>query len=149
MLCKVFCASCSGIDAVLITVEVDITPGISFYLVGLPNIAVKESQQRIGTALNHFGFRIPGRKIVINMAPANIRKEGSAFDSTIAIGILCASGQIKPEEIPQERLSKFLIMGELALDGSLRKFSGALPIAAHAAQLGFEACIFPSESAAE
>ena len=149
MLCKVFCASCSGIDAVLITVEVDITPGISFYLVGLPDIAVKESQQRIGTALNHFGFRIPGRRIVINMAPANIRKEGSAFDSTIAVGILCASGQIKPEEIPQERLSKFLIMGELALDGSLRKFPGALPIAAHAAKLGFEACIFPSESAAE
>lgn len=149
MLCKVFCASCSGIDAVLITVEVDITPGISFYLVGLPDIAVKESQQRIGTALNHFGFRIPGRRIVINMAPANIRKEGSAFDSTIAVGILCASGQITSEEIPQERLSKFLVMGELALDGSLRKFSGALPIAAHAAEMGFEACIFPEESAAE
>ena len=149
MLCKVFCASCSGIDAVLITVEVDITPGISFYLVGLPDIAVKESQQRIGTALNRFGYRIPGRKIVINMAPANIRKEGSAFDSTIAVGILCASGQIPPEEIPQERLSKFLIMGELALDGSLRKFHGALPIAAHAAQMGFEACIFPTESASE
>ena len=149
MLCKVFCACCSGIDAVLITVEVDITPGISFYLVGLPDVAIKESQQRIGTALNHYGYRIPGRRIVINMAPANIRKEGSAFDITIAVGILCASEQISQEDINQERLSKFIIMGELALDGSLRAFPGALPIAAKAAELGFEACIFPIESAAE
>lgn len=149
MLCKVFCACCSGINAVLVTVEVDVSPGISFYLVGLPDNAIKESQQRIGTALNHFGYRIPGRRIVINMAPADMKKEGSAFDITIAIGILCASGQISQEEIPQQRLEKFIIMGELALDGTLRKFPGALPIAAQAAGLGFEACIFPPESAAE
>ena len=149
MLCKVFCACCNGINGVIVTVEVDVSPGISFYLVGLPDIAVKESQQRIGAALNHYGYRIPGRKIIINMAPADMKKEGSAFDITIAIGILCASEQIPQEEIPQERLSRCIIMGELALDGSLRRFPGALPIAAHAAELGFEACIFPEESADE
>ncbi len=149
MLCKVLSACCSGINAVIVTVEVDVSPGISFYLVGLPDNAVKESQQRIGTALNYYGYRIPGRRIVINMAPANMRKEGSAFDIAIAIGILCASGQISPEKIPHQRLERFIIMGELALDGSLRKFPGALPIAAQAAELGFEGCIFPHESAAE
>ncbi len=149
MLCKVFSACCSGINAAIVTVEVDVSPGISFYLVGLPDIAVKESQQRIGTALNYYGYRIPGRRIVINMAPANMRKEGSAFDIGIAVGILCASGQISSEKISQERLQRFIIMGELALDGSLRKFSGALPIAVHAAELGFEGCIFPYESALE
>lgn len=149
MLCKVFCACCSGINAVLVTVEVDVSPGISFFLVGLPDVAVKESQQRIGTALAHYGYRIPGRKIVINMAPADMRKEGSAFDVAIAVGILSASGQIPAGEISQERLSEFIIMGELALDGSLRRFSGALPVAAEAAALGFKGCIFPPESAAE
>ncbi len=149
MLYKVFCACCQGIEAVLVTVEVDISPGISFYLVGLPDNAVKESQQRIGAALGHYGYRIPGRKIIINMAPADMKKEGSAFDITIAIGILCASGQIPDDKIPQERLSRFIIMGELALDGTLRKFTGALPIAAQAAKLGFQACIFPEESAEE
>ena len=149
MLCKVFCAYCSGLDAVIITIEADVDKGISFYLVGLPDSAVKESQQRISTALNHYGFRIPGKRIVINMAPANIRKEGSAFDIAIAIGILCASGQISQDTISQERLNRFLIMGELALDGSLRSFSGALPIAITAAQNGFEGCIFPIEAAME
>ncbi len=149
MLCKVFCACCNGINGVIVTVEVDVSPGISFYLVGLPDSAVKESQQRIGAALNHYGYRIPGRKIIINMAPADMKKEGSSFDITIAVGILCASGQITQDEIPQERLSRHIIMGELALDGSLRRFPGALPIAAHAAELGFEACIFPEESAEE
>lgn len=149
MLCKVFCACCSGLDAVIITIEADVDKGISFYLVGLPDSAVKESQQRISTALNHYGFRIPGKRIVINMAPANIRKEGSAFDIAIAIGILCASGQISSETISQERLGKFLIMGELALDGTLRSFCGALPIAIKAAREGFEGCIFPMEAAIE
>ncbi len=149
MLYKVLSACCSGINAAIVTVEVDVSPGISFYLVGLPDNAVKESQQRIGTALNYYGYRIPGRKIVVNMAPADMRKEGSAFDIAITIGILCASGQIHAEQIPQERLQGFIIMGELALDGSLRRFSGALPIAAHAAELGFKGCIFPQESAAE
>ncbi|MBR5856064.1 MAG: YifB family Mg chelatase-like AAA ATPase [Bacteroidales bacterium] len=149
MLCKVFCACCTGLEAVIITVEADVTPGISFYLVGLPDSAVKESQQRISTALTHYGYRIPGRRIVINMAPANIRKEGSAFDIAIAIGIICASGQIPQGNIPQERLNSFLIMGELALDGNLRTFSGALPIAIKAAETGFSGCIFPYEAARE
>lgn len=149
MLCKVFCACCSGIEAVIITVEADVAQGISFYLVGLPDSAVKESQQRISTALAHYGYRIPGKRIVINLAPANIRKEGSAFDLAIAVGIICASGQISQNSISQERLNRFLIMGELALDGSLRKFPGALPIAIKAAQEGFEGCIFPMEAAAE
>ena len=149
MLCKVFCACCSGLEAVIITVEADVTPGISFYLVGLPDSAVKESQQRISTALNHYGYRIPGRRIVINLAPANIRKEGSAFDIAIAIGIICASGQIPQGSIPQERLNSFLIMGELALDGTLRTFPGALPIAIKAAECGFWGCIFPYEAAKE
>lgn len=149
MLCKVFCACCSGVDAVIITVEADVSQGISFYLVGLPDSAVKESQQRISTALNHYGYRIPGKRIVINMAPANIRKEGSAFDIAIAIGIICASGQLGRNNISQERLDKFLIMGELALDGTLRKFPGALPIALKAAEEGFSGCIFPVEAALE
>ena len=149
MLCKVFCACCNGIDAEIITVETDITPGISFYLVGLPDSAVKESQQRISTALTHYGYRIPGRRIVINMAPANIRKEGSAYDVAIAVSIICASGQISQNNIPNERLKEFIIMGELALDGSLRKFHGALPIAIKAAQLGYKGCIFPTEAAME
>ena len=149
MLCKVFCACCTGLEAVIITVEADVAPGISFYLVGLPDSAVKESQQRINTALNHYGYRIPGRRIVINLAPANIRKEGSAFDVAIAIGIICASGQIPQENIPQELLNRFLIMGELALDGSLRTFPGALPIALKAAESGFWGCIFPYEAAKE
>lgn len=149
MLCKVFCACCSGINAVLVTVEVDVSPGISFFLVGLPDIAVKESQQRIGAALAHYGYRIPGRKIIINMAPADMRKEGSAFDVAIAVGILSASGQIQQYEIAQERLSEYIIMGELALDGSLRKFPGALSVASEAAALGFKGCIFPPDSASE
>lgn len=149
MLCKVFCACCSGLEAVIITVEADVTPGICFYLVGLPDSAVKESQQRISTALIHNGYRIPGRRIVINMAPANIRKEGSAFDLAIAIGIICASGQIPQEYITQEQLNSFLIMGELALDGTLRTFPGALPIALKAAGNGFSGCIFPYGAAKE
>jgi magnesium chelatase family protein len=133
-----------GVEAFTITVEVDVTPGISFYLVGLPDSAVRESQQRIGTALQTIGCRIPGKKIVINMAPADIKKEGSAFDLAIAIGIVSAS-----EQYTFCGLDKFIIMGELALDGSLRPVPGALPIADHARQCGFEACIFPEASAKE
>lgn len=149
MLCKVYCACCSGIDAIIVTIEVDVSPGISFFLVGLPDNAVKESQQRIGAALNHYGYRIPGKKIIINMAPADMKKEGSAFDVAIALGIICASEQIPENQIPLERFDQFLIMGELALDGTLRAFPGALPIAAHAAEYGFKGCIFPPGPAEE
>ncbi|MBQ6574037.1 MAG: YifB family Mg chelatase-like AAA ATPase, partial [Bacteroidales bacterium] len=130
--------------ATTVTVEVEVSDGICFYLVGLADNAIKESQQRIGSALGKFGYRIPGKKIIINLAPANLRKEGSAFDAAIAIGILTASGQIETRWNED-----FLIMGELALDGSLRPIDGALPIAIHAAEKGFKGCILPKESAAE
>ena len=144
MLSKVYCASCKGLEATTVTVEVEVSDGICFYLVGLADNAIKESQQRIGSALGKFGYRIPGKKIIINLAPANLRKEGSAFDAAIAIGILTASGQIETQWNED-----FLIMGELALDGSLRPIDGALPIAIHAAEKGFKGCILPKESAAE
>lgn len=144
MLKKVYCASCRGLEVTTVTVEVEVSDGICFYLVGLADSAIKESQQRISSALNKFGYRIPGKKIIINLAPANLRKEGSAFDAAIAIGILAASGQVE-----SEWTGDFLIMGELALDGSLRAIDGALPMAIHAAREGFKGCILPKESAAE
>lgn len=144
MLSKTYCGACIGVNAYTVTVEVDVTPGICFYLVGLPDVAVKESQQRIGTALQSIDCRIPGKRIVINMAPADIKKEGSSFDLAIAIGIVSASGQhLFPD------LENFLILGELALDGSLRSVSGALPITEHAKKEGFRHIILPQESANE
>ena len=140
---------CIGIEVHTITVETEVSEGINFFLVGLADSAVRESQQRIASALGKFGYRIPGRRIIINMAPADMRKEGSAFDVPIALGILSASEQIGPEELPQERLDQFMIMGELALDGTLRPMRGALPIALHARRCGFKACIFPKDSALE
>lgn len=144
MLGKVYCAGCRGLDVTTVTVEVEVSDGICFYLVGLADSAVKESQQRITSAMGKFGYRMPGKKVVVNMAPANLRKEGSAFDAAIAVGIIAASGQ---EEL--QWLENFIIMGELALDGSLRPVNGALPIAIHAAQEGFKGCILPMESAQE
>ena len=144
MLSKTYCGSCVGVEAFTVTIEVDVTPGISFHLVGLPDSAVRESQQRIGTALQTIGCRIPGKRIVINMAPADIRKEGSSFDLAIAVGIVAASGQYTFCQ-----LERFIIMGELALDGTLRPVAGALPIAEHAKRCGFVKCIFPAQSAME
>ena len=109
MLVKTYGSAVQGVDATTITVEVNIDKGINFSLVGLPDSAVKESQQRIDAALNNTGYKIPGKKITINMAPADIRKEGSAYDLTIAMGILAASEQINGNEI-----SDYVIMGELA-----------------------------------
>ncbi len=122
MLVKTFGSAVQGVDALTITVEVNVGQGVNFLLVGLPDNAVKESQQRIDAALRNNGYKIPGKKVVINMAPADIRKEGSAYDLTIAIGILAASGQIK-----SERVGDFVIMGELSLDGGLQPMKGALP----------------------
>ena len=127
-----------------VTVEVDVSDGINFFMVGLADNAVKESQQRIGSAISKFGYRIPGKKIIINLAPANIRKEGTAYDLAIAIAIISASGQASFES-----LDDFLIMGELALDGSLRPISGALPIILHAKECGYKGCILPLGSAIE
>ena len=144
MLVKAFGSACCGIDALTVTIETDISVGINFFLVGLPDNAVRESQQRISTAFESMGLRMPGRKVVINMAPADLRKEGSAYDLPIALSILAASEQIAAPE-----LSSFVCMGELALDGRLRPVSGALSIALHAKAEGFKGCIFPKESAQE
>src|SRR5574344_3084704 len=124
MLVKTYGSAIQGIIATTITVEVAVEQGINFLLVGLPDNAVKESHQRISSALNSYGFKIPGKKIVINMAPADIRKEGSAYDLTIAMGILAAT-----EQMNSDMLDKYIIMGELSLDGSLQHIKGALPIA--------------------
>ena len=144
MLVKTYGSAVSGIHATTITIEVDVTAGIKFYLVGLPDNAVKESEQRIRAALQNNGYRIPGKKIIINMAPADIKKEGSSYDLPLAIGILAASGQMKSEII-----SDYVIMGELSLDGSLHHIKGALPIAIKAREEGFKGIILPKENARE
>ncbi|MDD4574897.1 MAG: YifB family Mg chelatase-like AAA ATPase [Bacteroidales bacterium] len=144
MLVKTYGCAIYGITAIPITVEVSIESGVNFLLVGLPDSAVKESQQRIDSALKYNNYRIPGKKVVINMAPADIKKEGSAYDLTIAVGILAASGQIKSEGIED-----YLIMGELSLDGSLQPIKGVLPIAIEARDKGFKGLIVPAQNAKE
>jgi len=144
MLVKTFGSALYGINATTITVEVNIDKGVNFCMVGLPDSAVKESQQRIDAALKNNGYRIPGKKVVVNMAPADIRKEGSAYDLTIAIGILAASEQIKSEHV-----SEYIIMGELSLDGSLQPIKGALPIAVEADKENFKGFILPKANARE
>ena len=144
MLINITAAKCIGIEAVPVAVEVDITPGIGVHLVGLADVAVKESLLRTITALQSLGFHIPGRKIVINLAPADRRKNGGGYDLPIALGIIAASGQ---RAMPG--LGKYIIMGELGLDGSLRQIQGSLPIADLASTLGKKGCIFPLESAME
>ncbi|MCK5029679.1 MAG: YifB family Mg chelatase-like AAA ATPase [Bacteroidales bacterium] len=144
MLVKTFGSAVQGINATTITIEVSVSQGINFYLVGLPDSAVKESQQRIDSALRTNGYKVPGKKIVINMAPADIRKEGSAYDLPLAIGILAASEQIEPEKV-----GKYIIMGELSLDGGLQKIKGVLPIAIQARKEGFKGFILPKENALE
>ena len=144
MLNKCFCATCIGVEAVVVTVEVDLSVGIGIHLVGLPDSAVRESLLRVVTALTSYGFRIPGRKLVVNLAPADIRKEGSAYDLAIALGLLAVSEQVRLVDC-----EKFVIMGELALDGRIRPVNGVLPVALKAREEGFAGCIFPAESAAE
>ena len=137
MLVKTFGSAVVGVDAITITVEVNADRGFKFFMVGLPDNAVKESQHRIESALKNVGLKMPGKKLVINMAPADIRKEGSAYDLTIAIGILAASGQMNDEKI-----GDYVIMGELSLDGSLQPIKGALPIAIQAKKEGFKGFIW-------
>ncbi|MFT4757728.1 MAG: magnesium chelatase family protein [Vicingaceae bacterium] len=144
MLVKTFGSAVHGVDAITITVEVNVGQGVNFLLVGLPDSAVKESQQRIDAALKNNGYKIPGKKVVINMAPADIRKEGSAYDLTLAVGILAASEQIK-----REKVGDFVIMGELSLDGGLQPMKGALPIAIQAKKEGFKGLILPKQNARE
>ncbi|MEI6864840.1 YifB family Mg chelatase-like AAA ATPase [Flavicella sp.] len=144
MLTKVFGSAVFGIEATTITVEVNIDKGIGYHLVGLPDNAVRESSYRISAALNNIGYKLPGKKITINMAPADLRKEGSAYDLTLAVGILAASNQIKPE-----LTKEYIIMGELSLDGSLQTLKGALPIAIQAKKEGFKGIILPKQNAKE
>ncbi|RME14957.1 MAG: ATP-binding protein [Bacteroidetes bacterium] len=144
MLFKTYGYAVNGIDAIKIIVETNIVQGVNFFLVGLPDSAVKESQQRIQAALKNINYRMPGKQITINMAPADIRKEGSAYDLTIAVGILAASGQINIDPVDDT-----VIMGELALDGAVRPIKGALPIAIKAKKDGFAKLFIPAENAHE
>ena len=144
MLVKTFGSALNGIDAITVTIEVNIDRGVQFFLVGLPDSAVKESQQRIESALSNNGLKYPKRKITINMAPADIRKEGSSYDLPLAIAILAAS-----EQVSVDLLDKYVIMGELSLDGSINPIKGALPIAIKAAEEGFKGVIVPKANANE
>lgn len=144
MLVKVFGSAVFGVEATTITIEVNIDKGIGYHLVGLPDNAIKESSYRIAAALKNNGYHLPGKKITINMAPADLRKEGSAYDLTLAIGILVASGQIQAEET-----ARYVIMGELSLDGSLQPIRGALPIAVKAKEEGFKGFFLPAQNVKE
>lgn len=144
MLIKVFGSAIHGVDATTITVEVSVDKGIKFFLVGLPDSAVKESQQRVRNALAESGWHMPRKQVTINMAPADIRKEGSAYDLPIAVGILAAS-----EQMVMANLERTIIMGELSLDGSLQSITGALPMALQAVKEGFSQIILPVGNAAE
>lgn len=144
MLKKVFGSAVFGVEATTITVEVNVDNGVGYHLVGLPDNAIKESNFRIAAALQNNGYKIPGKKIIINMSPADMRKEGSAYDLTLAIGILSATDQIKADN-----LEDFLIMGELSLDGSLQPIKGALPIAIKAKEEGYKGFILPIQNAKE
>ena len=144
MLVKVYGAAVQGIDATIVTIEVNSSRGIKFFLVGLPDSAVKESHERIISALQVNGYKFPTCQIVVNMAPADIRKEGSAYDLPLAIGILAAT-----QIVSEEKLSRYLIIGELSLDGSLQPVKGALSIAISAREQGFEGFILPKQNARE
>ena len=144
MLVKTFSAAVFGIEAVTVTIEVDVTRGVRYMLVGLPDAAVKESQQRIESALRAVGLHWPGRQVIINMAPADIRKEGASYDLPLAVGILVASGLIGGA-----RLEGLLLTGELSLDGTLRPVRGVLPMALQARDAGFRGMIVPASNAPE
>lgn len=144
MLVKTFGAAVQGINASLITIEVNCTKGIKFLLVGLPDASVKESHERIVSALQVNGFNFPRQQIVINMSPADVRKEGSAYDLPLAIGVLASAETIKPD-----KLEHYILMGELSLDGSILPVKGALPIAIMAKEMGFKGFILPAQNAKE
>ncbi|MFM6976031.1 MAG: YifB family Mg chelatase-like AAA ATPase [Sphingobacteriaceae bacterium] len=144
MLVKTYSSAVYGIEATGITIEVNISPGVKYYIVGLPDNAVKESLHRVESAIQSSGYRMPRQKIVVNLAPADIRKEGSAYDLAIAIGILAASGQLA-----EEQLNHYLIMGELSLDGSLQPIKGALPIAIQGKKEKYKGLFLPQQNARE
>lgn len=144
ILSKGYGSAVFGVNAQIITIEVNIVDGTKFFLSGLPDGAVKESEHRIESVFKYFEYRMPRKKVVVNMAPADIRKEGSSYDLPIALGVLKSSGQITAPD-----MEKYVIMGELALDGNLRPIKGALPIAIEARKQGFKGFILPSENANE
>jgi Mg chelatase-related protein len=144
MLVKTYAAAVQGVNALVVTIEVNCSQGIKFFLVGLPDNAVKESHERIVSALRFNGFKFPSQQVVVNMAPADIRKEGSAYDLPIAIGILAGGGSLSTE-----KLESYLMMGELSLDGTLQPIKGALPIAIKAREDQFEGLIVPKQNARE
>jgi magnesium chelatase family protein len=145
VLARVRSATLSGIEAATVFVEVDVTPGLpSFTTVGLPDSTVRESRDRVRAAIRNVGLEFPIERITVNLAPADLRKEGAAFDLPMAVGILCATGVVKPG-----RLDRALVMGELSLDGSVRPVRGVLPVALHARREGFAPLLVPAANAAE
>jgi len=145
MLVKVFGSAVYGVEAMTITLEVDASSGVtSYYIVGLPDNAVKESLDRVISALRNCRLERPRAKVLINMSPADIKKAGAAYDLPIAVGMLAVAGQIPPE-----RLQEYIIMGELGLDGNLQPIKGALPIAIQARTEKFKGLIVPKENARE
>ena len=144
MLVKTYGSAILGVNALMVTVEVTVGDGVGFFMVGLPDSAVKESAQRISSAFEESGFRVPGKRIVVNLAPADLKKEGTAYDLTIAIGVLGAVGTVKADA-----LERYVIMGELGLDGSLRPIKGVLPIAIEARRQKYKGIIIPAENARE
>ena len=144
MLVKVYAAAVQGVSAMIVTIEVNCSKGIQFFLVGLPDVAVRESHERIISALEVCGIKFPRTRIVINMSPADIRKEGTAYDLPLAIGILAGSGTLATD-----RLADYMLMGELSLDGSLLPIRGALPIAIKAREAGFKGLIVPKANVME
>jgi magnesium chelatase family protein len=144
MLVKTFGGAVYGVNAAIITIEVNIIQGASFYMVGLPDNAVKESQFRIESTFKSNDYRMPGRRVIVNMAPADLKKEGSAYDLPLALGILAAS-----EQIISPDLEKYLIMGELSLDGGIKPIKGVLPIAIEARRQGYKGFILPVHNARE
>jgi magnesium chelatase family protein len=144
MLARTFGSAVYGVNAFIVTIEVVVGQGTKFFMVGLPDSAVKESEQRVESVIKHLNYKMPRQKIVVNLAPADIRKEGTAYDLPIALGILAASGQMDGSDLDQ-----FVIMGELSLDGKLRPIKGVLPIAIEARKNGFKGFILPKENEAE
>ncbi len=144
MLVKINTAAVQGLEAIPVTTEVNASRGMHFFLVGLPDNAVKESYQRIVAAIKNSGYRFPTQTFTVNLTPADLKKEGSAYDLPIAIGIMATA-----DEVSHERLSQFMMVGELSLDGSLLPIRGALPIAIMARKMGFEGLIVPQQNARE
>jgi magnesium chelatase family protein len=144
MMVKIFGSAVHGVEAITITIEVDVTKGLGYHIVGLPDNAVKESLQRVESAIKNNALEMPRHKVVINLAPADIRKAGSAYDLPIAMGFLCGSSQVNAETI-----GKYIIMGELSLDGTIQPIKGALPIAIQARKEEYEGLILPIQNAKE